>query len=178
MVLVIILSVLLLLGLITLQVRVYLKLKTQTRLIEIQRYQQEKQQKLLEELIQEKQQIIGLVSHDLKGPFNRIFALIQLLSMTSTNLTDEQLDYIGKIHQISSDGLSMLRNLVDNRRLDDKGIDLFPEKLSLTNLVNTMVKNYKALAEKKKIQLFFEKENDFIIFSDKISLNRIIENIL
>ncbi len=143
-----------------------------------QQEQQAHQKKLLEDLIGEKEQLIELVSHDLKGPFNRIYALVQLLSMSSTNLTEEQVDYIGKIHQISSDGLAMLRNLLDNRRLEDKGIDLMVEKLNFSKLVSGLVKNYNALAEKKKIKIFLEKEPDIVLDSDKITLSRIVENLL
>ena len=163
---------------VALQIRVYRQLKKQARLVRLQQQRHERQKQLLEELISEKQQLISLVSHDLKGPFNRIFALIQLLSMTPDNLTGDQLNYIGKIHQISSDGLSMIRNLLDNRRLEDKGIDLLVENLNLSKLVSTLVKNYTALAEKKKITVFFEKSADIIMQSDKLTLNRIVENLL
>ena len=86
----------------------------------------------LADLFQEKQQIIGVVSHDLKGPFNRIFALVHLLSLSSENLTSDQVEYLGKIHQIVADGLGMMRNLLDNRRLEEKGVDLANEKINLT----------------------------------------------
>jgi signal transduction histidine kinase len=163
---------------VTLQVRVYQKLKSQTKLLVVQNQEQERQKKLLQGLITEKEQLISLVSHDLKGPFNRIYAIVQLLSMSSPNLTNEQQDYIGKIHQISSDGLALLRNLLDNRRLEDKGIDLFIEKVNLTLLVSNLVKNYTTLAEKKRIQVHFEKQSGLVINSDKITLNRIVENLL
>ena len=84
------------------------------------------QNQKLNDLNKEKQQIIGLVSHDLKGPFNRIYALIQLMSLSSENLTSEQVEYHGKIHQIVADGLSMVRNMIDNQKFEDIGIDLIP----------------------------------------------------
>jgi signal transduction histidine kinase len=86
--------IILLLVVIVLQVRAYLKLKQKNKLIlvqsrEIKRQilEQEKRNKQVGELVHEKQQLIGLVSHDLKGPFNRIFALIQLMEISATNLT-------------------------------------------------------------------------------------------
>ncbi len=178
MVLVIVFSVLFVLMM-ALQARVYLKLKKQARYIELQQQKQDNQKKLLDQSLEEKQQLIGLVSHDLKGPFNRIFALAQLLSMSPGNFTEEQNDYIGKIHQISSDGLAMLRNLLDNRRFEDKGnIDLMIEKINFSMAVSNLVKNYRTLAEKKKITILLEKEDDLMILSDKISINRITENLL
>jgi signal transduction histidine kinase len=177
MLLIIIFSVLFLLMM-ALQARMYLKIKKQLRYIELQQQKQDNQKKLVDDSIEEKQQLIGLVSHDLKGPFNRIFALTQLLSMSSNNFTEEQFDYIGKIHQISSDGLALLRNLLDNRRLEDKGIDLMIEKINFSIKVSNLVKNYRTLAEKKKINILLEKEDNLMIMSDTLSINRIVENLI
>src|SRR5690349_18946158 len=85
----------------------YQRLQKHKKLIRIQGIEIEKQLRelilqndLQQKLNLEKKQVIGAVSHDLKGPFNRIFALVQLMEM-SGGLTDEQKEYIGKIHQVS-----------------------------------------------------------------------------
>ncbi len=131
----------------------------------------------LANLFQEKQQMVGIVSHDLKGPFNRIFALVHLLSLSSENLTTDQQEYLGKIHQIIADGLGMMRNLLDNQRIEEKGIDLVAEKINLTHLLNGLVKNYQVLAEKKGVALKAELAEEALIISDKLCLTRIFENL-
>lgn len=180
-----IILIMLLLVVIVLQVRAYLKLKLKNKLIlvqsrEIKRQiqEQEKRNKQVGDLVQEKQQLIGLVSHDLKGPFNRIFALIQLMEINSENLTNEQREYLGKIHQIVADGLGMIRNLLDNRRLEDKGIDLTPEPLNLANLIGSLIKNYRTLSEKKKIKIHFEAIHNAVVLADKLYVYRIFENLI
>ena len=169
---------------VALQVRSHLKFKRQKRLMimqgeEIKKQMQalQQQNQLLEELNIEKQQIIGVVSHDLKGPFNRIFALVHLLSLSGDNFSDEQKEYLGKIHQIVADGLGMVRNLLDNRRFEDKGIDLTVEKLDVTALISSLVKNYTILAEKKKTQIYFDAPPQLFLATDKMCLNRIIDNL-
>ncbi len=180
-----IILIVLLLVVIVLQVRAYLKLKQKNKLIlvqsrEIKRQiqEQEKRNKQVGDLVHEKQQLIGLVSHDLKGPFNRIFALIQLMEITSENLTNEQREYLGKIHQIVADGLGMIRNLLDNRRLEDKGIDLTPEPVNLANLIGSLIKNYRTLSEKKKIKIHFEATQQATVLADKLYVYRIFENLI
>jgi two-component system, sensor histidine kinase and response regulator len=180
-----IILIVLLLVVIFLQVRAYLKLKQKNKLIlvqsrEIKRQiqEQEKRNKQVGELVHEKQQLIGLVSHDLKGPFNRIFALIQLMEITSENLTSEQREYLGKIHQIVADGLGMIRNLLDNRRLEDQGIDLMPEPLNLVTVFGSLIKNYRALSAKKKIQIHFDAPAQAIVLADKLYIYRIFENLI
>ena len=56
--------------------------------------------KRIENEIQEKQQIISIVSHDIKSPFTRISALEQLITMDDSKLSDNQQDYLNKIHQV------------------------------------------------------------------------------
>lgn len=180
-----IILIVLLLIVIFLVVRAYLNLKQKNKLIlvqsrEIKRQiqEQEKRNKQVGELVHEKQQLIGLVSHDLKGPFNRIFALIQLLEITNENLTGEQREYLGKMHQIVADGLGMIRNLLDNRRLEDQGIDLASEPLNLSSLLGSLIKNYRTLSEKKDIQIHFEAPEEAVILADKLYIYRIFENLI
>jgi len=168
-----------------LQVHSYRKLKRQTTLMflqgqEIKKQMVELQQQnnRLAELNNEKQLIISVVSHDFKGPFNRIFALAQLLSLSGDNFTDEQRDYLGKIHQIVADGLNMLHNLLDNRRLEEKGIELVPETLNVTAVISSLVKNYVVIAAKKKIQIHLEGPPRVFLVTDKMCLTRITDNLL
>ncbi len=174
------------LGIVTaLQFRAYHKVEKQKELIyqqgvEIKRQllELEEQTKILNALNVEKQQIISVVSHDLKGPFNRIFALIQLMTFSTDNLAEDQKEYLGKMHQIVADGLTMIRNLLDNRRLDEKAIDFVPETVNISLLISLLIKNYKTLAEKKKIQLFLEVPTQLFIVTDKLYFNRVIENLI
>ncbi|MCE2994330.1 MAG: sensor histidine kinase [Cyclobacteriaceae bacterium] len=162
-----------------------IKLKAKNRIITLQGNEIERQllelnkkSEELKEIVHQNQQIISLVSHDLKGPFNRIFALVQLLNLTSQNLSDEQREYMDKIHQIVADGLGMMRNLLDNRKLEDKGITILHEKLNLSSLLQTLVKNYEILASKKKIAIHYQSDATVMLESDKSYLNRIFENLL
>ena len=153
-------------------------MKQQGEEIKKQVLELEQQNQKLLKLNEEKLQVISLVSHDLKGPFNRIFALIQLINLKKDNLTDEQTDYLGKIHQITADGLGMVRNLLDNRRLEDRGIEFNEVALDLSQLVTVLVKNYGTVAEKKKIEITLEEDASIMVKGDKLYLGRVIENLL
>ncbi len=175
----------LLLLVIILQVRAYYILKRQNKVITEQSIEISKQNhvlgrqnQLLNDLNSERQLIIGVVSHDLKGPFNRIFALIQLLNLSNKNLTEEQKEYVGRIHQIAVDGLNMVRNLLDTRKLEDRGIDMTLESIQLEPFVESFIKNYKAVADEKKIDLKFQSPTDIIVVADRLFLNRVLDNLL
>lgn len=175
----------LLLLVIILQVRAYYILKRQNSIItkqsiEIQKQNEAlaRQNQQLNDLNIEKQQIIGVVSHDLKGPFNRIFAIMQLMSMSGDNLTDDQKEYVGKIHQIAVDGLNMVRNLLDSRQIDEKILDLTLEPIELKPFVSSFVKNFRSVADRKKIYLHFKGPDGVVVMADRLYLSRILDNLL
>lgn len=175
----------LLLLVIILQVRAYYILKRQNSIItkqsiEIQKQNEAlaRQNQQLNDLNIEKRQIIGVVSHDLKGPFNRIFAIMQLMSMSGDNLTDDQKEYVGKIHQIAVDGLNMVRNLLDSRQIDEKILDLTLEPIELKPFVSSFVKNFRSVADRKKIYLHFKGPDGVVVMADRLYLSRILDNLL
>jgi signal transduction histidine kinase len=100
------------------------------------------------------------------------------MSLSAENFTPDQKEYLNKIHQVVADGLGMIRNLLDNRRLEDKGIEFFNEKLNLVTLLGGLVKNYQTLAEKKGIQFHFNAPAQAILVADKLYLTRVFENLL
>lgn len=163
----------------------YLKLRKQQFLVRLQSKEIEKQiRELLEQnqiqeaLNREKKQLILLVSHDLKGPFNRIFALMQLLEMTTSNLNDEQKEYLGKVYQIVGDGMNMVRNLVDVRKIEERGLEPSPEKVNLAAMLVPLIKQYRVTADKKHIKINFSGPEKVELVTDKLYLSRIMENLL
>ena len=174
----------LLLVTIGLLIAAYVKLRRQNFLIRVQSREIEKQIRELiqqnnagEQLLHEKKHLVLLVSHDLKGPFNRIYALLQLLEMGGP-FTREQKEYIDKMYQIVSDGLNMVRNLVDVRKLEERGMDPHPELIDLAYLVNSIVKQYATVAEKKRLTVNLDAPQKMEFVTDKNFTARIMENLL
>ncbi len=135
-------------------------------------------EKTIEEINKEKQQIIGIVSHDIKAPLNRIFALVQLLHMDELNLTADQQQYLDKIHQVVADGLGMIRNLVDYRDLEYRAIETHPEEIDVTGLVITATRNYESLGEKKNISVTVHADENVSLTTDRQCLTRVLDALL
>lgn len=163
----------------------YMTTRKQKILLHIQSHEIEKQIRELkvqnqkqDSLNREKAQLIMLVSHDLKGPFNRIYALTQLLEMGTTNFTDEQKEYLNKMYHIVGDGLNMVRNIVDVRKIEEKGLDPYPEKINLPSVVLPIIKQYNVLADKKNIKIKYQTPEKIEMTSDKNYICRVMENLL
>lgn len=140
----------------------------------------EEKNKSLRFLNEEKNTLISVVSHDLKAPLNRIFALANLLYLSSDNLREEQKDYLEKMNQVVRDGLDLIRNLLDIRAIEFKGIEMKFEEIDLKKILQQMVKSYKSATEQKKqsIQFVCTQSEPLIIESDRLYINRIIDNLL
>lgn len=134
--------------------------------------------KKIEQLEVEKQQLISLVSHDLRSPLNRAFALAELLLMDPGVLSDFQQDYLEKMRLVIADGLSMMRNLVDYRNLEFRSIDILPSTINIAEYVDKLVREYQPTTTKKEITIHVQHEQNLNIISDKQCLDRAIGNIL
>lgn len=133
----------------------------------------------IEMLNQEKQQLISLVSHDLRSPLNRAFALSELLLMDPQSLTVFQKDYLEKMRLVIADGLAMMRNLVDYRNLEFRSIDIMIEKINVREFLDKLIREYLLIANKKEIILqILHIDQDLFITSDKQCLDRIFGNLL
>lgn len=134
--------------------------------------------KTIADINREKQQIVSLVSHDLKSPLNRVFALVQLLNLDDSNLTNEQKQYLNMIHQVAADGLSMIRNLVDYRNLEYRGIDIRPEAIDLADFMKTTVRSFIPLAEKKNLSIKLHAPDEIVVNADRQCVGRIADGLL
>lgn len=141
-------------------------------------FKSRRDEKLREKEVQEKQVILSVVSHDIKAPFNRIFALTQLLEFDKAKLAPEHKDYLGKIHQVVADGLGLIRNLVDYRNIEYRGIQILPEKIDISYLTTSCVRSIRSLAERKEIIIQTDIDPGIEIESDHICVGRAIDSTL
>jgi len=134
-------------------------------------------EKRIDELEQEKQQLLKLVSHDVKSPFSKLFALTSLLQLTADNLTIEQLDYLNRMEWVIKEGLIVVRNLMDLRAIENRDIELQMEELDISLIINDSIKNYSKQLEAKSIS-FDLKISNVTVWSDKRLLEKIVDNMV
>lgn len=135
--------------------------------------------KQIEELTAEKQQLISLVSHDLRSPLNRSFALAELLLMDAESLTDFQKDYLEKMRLVIADGLAMMRNLVDYRNLEFRTVEIMKESINVAEFIERLIRDFQPTAQKKEITVqLTHADTGLIINSDKQCLDRVFGNLL
>ena len=76
------------------------------------------------------------------------------------------------------DGLAMVRNLLDNRKLEEQQFELVLNPVELSALVKSIAKTYESLAEKKKLKLHYQIEEDIQMNTDKLYITRALDNLM
>ncbi len=133
----------------------------------------------LDKLKEEKHSLLKLVNHDIRSPFNRIFALLQLLELDGGDFSENQQEYIDNMYLSISSGLEMIRNLKDMRELDAGNIQVDKNEIDLKDIINKAIRSFSKQVELKKLIINTENNHDSTaIYSDEYYLQRVIENVL
>ena len=126
----------------------------------------------------EKDSVIAIVSHDLKGPLNRIYALVNLIELSGDPLTESQREYLLKMSQVVKEGLVLVKNILDIQKIESGDTSLNYTKIDINRLIINLLNDYNQLAEYKGVEFEFSSQVPVDIDGDPIYLERILENLL
>jgi signal transduction histidine kinase len=133
---------------------------------------------LIKTLTEEKGSLLKIISHDIRGPFNRIFALLQLFELESKEIPVELKEYIDKMYEAVIGGMEMVKNLHDSRAIDQGTLTFKPLTFELHQLIKSVIRGFNIRLRLKNMKVHFEEgENDIEITTDRILLNKVIENV-
>lgn len=133
----------------------------------------------LQALKDEKYHLLKLINHDIRSPFNRLFALLQLFELDSGELTPQQEEYMNSMYLSILSGLEMIQNLRDMREIDAGNIEITNDIISLPEVLQNSVRSFSKQMELKKIVVKLESiVNGEEIVADGYYLQRVVENVL
>jgi two-component system sensor histidine kinase/response regulator len=122
--------------------------------------------------------LLKLINHDIRSPFNRLFALLQLFELESGELSDQQNEYLDSMYLSILSGLEMIQNLRDMRELDANHIEIVPSEINVKDIIDASIRTFSKQIELKQIQIFTKYEGDqFAINTDGYYLQRVVENV-
>ena len=133
----------------------------------------------LVKLNNEKNNLIGIVAHDLKSPLNQIAGLVSLIKLTSENLDAESMKYINTIGESAGRLNAMIAKILDIEAIESKTLNINLESVNLGELISDLVSNYSITASEKNITLKLKKgKEDFLASVDKSFALQVYENLL
>ncbi|MCC5806593.1 MAG: tetratricopeptide repeat-containing sensor histidine kinase [Opitutales bacterium] len=131
----------------------------------------------LRRLIEEKDAIMGTVSHDLQNPLGAILGFAGLLG--EEPLTSEQKEYVRDIRAAANEMSSILGDLLRMNELDVRSGSADVVATDLAPLLAEMMRRYAGRARSKGIDLRVSGESaDLTCLAEERSLRRVVDNLV
>ncbi|MDH5367707.1 MAG: ATP-binding protein [Cyclobacteriaceae bacterium] len=157
-----------------------INLEDQVKIRTIQLLEQKEELKInnerLLELNEEKDGILDIVAHDLRGPFNRIQGLTQLLTINK-KVDSDQMEYIEKINSSISHGCQLIRDLLDVHSFNQESLHI--EEVDIEKLLAELKEHTLQEIDKKQQNLIIKSTlKNSLVYTDRMLLWRLLENLL
>jgi signal transduction histidine kinase len=155
------------------------KLQAQYDEINRQKEQIESINESLVELNEEKNDLIGIVAHDLKSPLNQISGMLEIIKLTSKDQPTEQQGYTVKIEESTNRLRKMVTKILDVSAIESKALNINLETINIAALLDDIVSRFSVLATKKNIAVIKEFETNIpSIQSDGGYVSEVLENLM
>lgn len=131
----------------------------------------------LQSLNEEKNNLIGIVAHDLKSPLNQIKGLVSVIKMT-TKLDEDAANCLTMIETSVVRLNSMIGKILDTEAIESKQLNLNIEPVDLCDVFTNLTNRFQLDASGKKITLHMKADPGVYISVDRNYLTQILENLL
>lgn len=131
-------------------------------------------------LNKEKDNILSMVSHDLKNPLTGIILAADIVKMQSEKYQDVKLTEIGdKISRTSYKMIDIIKNLLELNAVESGKINTQFAYIDLSIILNNLVNDAKLNAEKKNQEIILENDFDqYPVYIDKKLLVQVLDNLI
>ena len=126
----------------------------------------------------EKDEIMSIVSHDLKNPIAAISGFTDILREEGLS-TEEKNTILDQVHLIGNRMLELVKNVLDSYQMESGAVEMRIVALDIVPVVFMSVEMYKERAAAKHISLYFEQKTDHTIaLTDEQIFNQVLDNLL
>ena len=135
--------------------------------------------KELEDLNAHKENVLAIVSHDLRSPLSGIIGTTEYLKTNLHRLeTQKAKEMLDLLHKTAVDELNMLDNLVEWARIKYASEVFSPAKIKPSTYVQKVFESLRETASMNSINLRNEIEDDVSVFADGKMLLSVFQNII
>jgi signal transduction histidine kinase len=155
------------------------KLQIQFEEINRQKEQIEVINKTLVDLNEEKNDLIGIVAHDLKSPLNQISGMLEIIKLTNREQPAEQQEFTAAIEKSTNRLKKMVSKILDVNAIESKTLNIKLEPVNITELLNDIVSRFTIMAENKSIIILMQFESNIpVIHTDAGYVSEVLENLM
>lgn len=135
--------------------------------------------KKLSEINKQKDKLFSIIAHDLRSPFTGMIGFTELLINDFDNLSEQdKKNYLQNIYSSMKNVLALIENLLTWARLNLNKVEFNPIKLSMAEVIHTVLKTQNVAASIKKIQLESYCNDNIKAFADEDMISTVIRNLI
>lgn len=137
------------------------------------------QNQKLQEVNEEKDNMMHIVAHDLKAPLNKIKGLVNLVKIEIGESQQSLEQYFELIDRVGEDAEKMIKDWLDIKSIENQSWEMEYQEFIFGDLVKEVIQGYEENLEQKQIKLMFENQTQKqIIYSDANTLKRVFDNLI
>ena len=131
------------------------------------------------ELNEDKNNLVRVVSHDLRTPVNQISGFANLIKLEGNYLKNDHAELIDKIVDTSTRVINMATKILDVEALEDNKVNISLEPVNVDELIIEVVKGFEGRAIEKQIRIItkFNAVTDSVQ-ADKTYLTQALANLI
>ena len=139
----------------------------------------EEKNRQLKVINEEKNEIIGLVAHDLRAPINQVMSVVNLMNYEKDGFSSDMKTYLKIVDKATSRMKFMVSEILDAEALENTTFNLHLEPVSLCEILEEEKQNFSFYAEKKRLRLISETVGTpYPAMVDRNIYRNIVENLL
>lgn len=143
---------------------------------------EEKLKKYSEELIKlnaGKDKMFSIIAHDLRGPFNPLLGISEIMANDFKSLSKKELKYYSKeIFNSLKNIYTLLENLLSWSRIETGQMQFNPEKINIYEKTENVINLLSEISKSKDISVFNETGKDIFVTADPTMLNSVMQNLI
>ncbi len=126
-----------------------------------------------------KDKFFSIVAHDLKGPFQPLLGMSELLPQIITTSSEEDIiEMCDSIHRTAKNVYNLLENLLQWSRLQQNRIQHQPSEINLNQMVEQNIQLLEAKATEKEITLQNKGKEELRVYADENMLDTVFRNLI
>ena len=133
---------------------------------------------LAEAANQSKSEFLANMSHEIRTPLNGVLGMLQLAQ--TTDLSDEQRDYVDTALSSGRSLLSVINDILDFSKIEAGKLEVVAEEFSLSALIQDVLASFRSQAMEKGVSLFADLSGEIPerIIGGKSRLKQILFNLV